>query len=667
MDVVVWPSSIPTGSLVEFLSTTSKGNDDNRQWTEAVVQQHSTSQSTIKLYPSGAKRLIEVPLDHVRPRHIGTTWPALCGGGELSTVLVKNKRGWREIQGTAHTQEWFPAPRTLAASVDWRMHASGAGRCFEHLCLAMEEGKEAKVKAWLAFLASTNCLRLARAVDAAGFTPLHYLASPSADVTEVSAEVRVRILEEFARWCGKDVLERDDAYLSGGTATPTSANATDTPLFFAISDGHAELACEFVRLGARLSDAALDALARMPKFLARARALDAAERAIRKGKLPPPPPPTTTTTVGLPAMSLDEVCGLTGRQPVESQRFDQTLCPDVFETVNLWRQWRRRQKKGRMTRHDISWHDTPGKLTDIGLGDGRKVSEHTGVMLCELPMDDPARVYAPSLYANHRQFGVFATRSLASGEILGEYGGLVRTEESVNNNVFTKPRFGEDELVCAKTSHVYDHDLDFKNVEWAEGVAIEMQVDARVFCTAMAFVNDFRTDPLELGAASSSRSPNAAYEAVLDAEFWPRILVVATKTILPGEQVLADYGEGFWNLLRGFVHDRDEVERCIMDSAAVNKEALLPPPPPLPPPLPPPPLPLPLPAPAAPRSPSVHVVVDDDDDDDEPLLLEFAPPLVEDLTSPSLVEDLTGPSLVEDLTGSPPAAEDLTHQVLVIE
>ena len=248
---------------------------------------------------------------------------------------------------------------------------------------------------------------------------------------------------------------------------------------------------------------------------------------------------------------------------------------------------------------------------------------------------------------------------IPSGDVLGEYGGLVRSEESVHNNVFTKPRIAENVLVCAKTSHTYDHDLNFSKCPWADG--IEMQVDARVFCTAMAFVNDFRTDPLELGAASSSRSPNAAYEAVLDRHQWPRVIVVAIKDIHPGEQVLVDYGDGFWNLLRGFVHDRDEVEKVILDAQQVH------PPPPLPPPLPPPQLPLPLPAPAAPRSPSVHVVVDDDDDDDEPLLLEFAPPLVEDLTSPSLVEDLTGPSLVEDLTGSPPAAEDLTHQVLVIE
>jgi len=232
---------------------------------------------------------------------------------------------------------------------------------------------------------------------------------------------------------------------------------------------------------------------------------------------------------------------------VPSQHFDLALCPDVVDALQLWRKRKKRR-------------------TDNALPMAAQIATHDGLELRELSLTDPARAFASELYASNLQFGVFTKEEIECGDVLGEYGGLVRTRACVDRHVLPLET-DEDPLRCAKTSFTYDHDLDLTNVEWAEDVALDLLVDARVYTTLMAFINDFRVDPLEKGAASSAstcaRVANAAYESRLDDEGWPRIVVVATKTIRPGEQVLADYGEGFWSILRGFVDERSMIEEHV--------------------------------------------------------------------------------------------------------
>lgn len=242
---------------------------------------------------------------------------------------------------------------------------------------------------------------------------------------------------------------------------------------------------------------------------------------------------------------------MTGRTRVPSQHFDLALCPDVVDALQLWRRRKRR------------------RTTDNALPMAAQIATHDGLELRELPRTDPARAFATELFVSNEQFGVYAKEEIGCGEDLGEYGGLIRTRACVDRHVvpLEPSRAEDDPLRCAKTSFTYDHDLDLTNVEWAEDVAIDLLVDARVFTTLMAFINDFRVDPLEKGAASSAstcaRVANVAYESRLDDDGWPRIVVVATKTIRPGEQVLADYGEGFWSILRGFVDERSMIEEHV--------------------------------------------------------------------------------------------------------
>lgn len=44
---------------------------------------------------------------------------------------------------------------------------------------------------------------------------------------------------------------------------------------------------------------------------------------------------------------------------------------------------------------------------------------------------------------------------------------------------------------------------------------------------------------------------------------WPRIFVKTTRTIGPGEEVLADYGDSYWTHFAGIALEHEQVGRCI--------------------------------------------------------------------------------------------------------
>ena len=82
----------------------------------------------------------------------------------------------------------------------------------------------------------------------------------------------------------------------------------------------------------------------------------------------------------------------------------------------------------------------------------------------------------------------------------------------------------------------------------ADYTASLLYIDARLHRNALGYAND---------PAGSSRTANAeAYEIVVGG--WPHVIILSTRDIFPGDEILWEYGGGFWSSDEDFDEDSDE-------------------------------------------------------------------------------------------------------------
>ena len=103
----------------------------------------------------------------------------------------------------------------------------------------------------------------------------------------------------------------------------------------------------------------------------------------------------------------------------------------------------------------------------------------------------------------HNQFGLFATKKFDEYDIIGQYTGKLVTPDKGGQYVSRSENCG---------------------------------IDALNIGNELRFINDYR---------NVSHSSNVIIKTTyIDKK--PRVLFVVTKKIEPGEQLLTDYGEGYW-------------------------------------------------------------------------------------------------------------------------
>ncbi len=112
-------------------------------------------------------------------------------------------------------------------------------------------------------------------------------------------------------------------------------------------------------------------------------------------------------------------------------------------------------------------------------------------------------------------YGAFADDDIKMGEYIGEYTGLILDEESL------------------KTLEAFDkrYAWTIYPPQWA-GITQRFSVDAKKFCNFTRFINH-------------SYKPNVVAVTLYCADGW-HMTYIALKPIKKGEQLLVDYGKGYW-------------------------------------------------------------------------------------------------------------------------
>ena len=112
--------------------------------------------------------------------------------------------------------------------------------------------------------------------------------------------------------------------------------------------------------------------------------------------------------------------------------------------------------------------------------------------------------------------GVFATQAIAKGTLIGEYGGVLRVENPVGD---------------IENKYVLATDFSYRNKS--------LIVDAEKSGNFSRFLNH------SSGAIEQLGGVNVLFiDLVLDGR--PLFAIFAARDILPNEQLLFDYGEGYW-------------------------------------------------------------------------------------------------------------------------
>jgi len=132
-------------------------------------------------------------------------------------------------------------------------------------------------------------------------------------------------------------------------------------------------------------------------------------------------------------------------------------------------------------------------------------------------------------------YGLYAKKNLSPGTLLGEYTGLIRFEDELNTQERQEVRR-------------YDMNLDIgagKEMERWSKVAVpkfpnrkdfSLFIDASKHRSEMAYINDIRPD----------RQENTVFVSLFIHD-WPHVVVMTTREVRRGQQLLIEYGNEYWS------------------------------------------------------------------------------------------------------------------------
>jgi hypothetical protein len=134
------------------------------------------------------------------------------------------------------------------------------------------------------------------------------------------------------------------------------------------------------------------------------------------------------------------------------------------------------------------------------------------------------------------QFGVFAQQDLARGWVIGAYKGVMWEAYEFDDHLALKS--------AEERDRAFDYAFDL-----FEGLTLAAHEE---YANLLSLVNDFRDDVLSEKAVHTG-SPNAEFY-----EFWgyeegsvPMLVLITTKPVPAGGELLVDYTEKYWERHRG--------------------------------------------------------------------------------------------------------------------
>jgi SET domain-containing protein len=116
-------------------------------------------------------------------------------------------------------------------------------------------------------------------------------------------------------------------------------------------------------------------------------------------------------------------------------------------------------------------------------------------------------------------YGIFAESDIDQDQMIGEYTGVVQESRDIKDSKYT-------------WSYLSSND--------EAGKQFNLSVDAAHFGNEMRFINH-------------DYDPNAAMKYIPQGGFW-HVVYIASKPIKKGEQLLINYGQGYWSGKRGAPH-----------------------------------------------------------------------------------------------------------------
>jgi len=160
-------------------------------------------------------------------------------------------------------------------------------------------------------------------------------------------------------------------------------------------------------------------------------------------------------------------------------------------------------------------------------------------------------------------YGLFLKKTanpVKKGTVLGEYAGLVQDKHRLTNtlsNVKDEDEENEkDDISLMDEEYLMTLqttvDPKYYNTIKKGSYAV---VNARVYRNEMGFINDFRGIQ-EIGhdKRTGDRQKNIEFRDVV-IDNWPRLFGTAVGDINPGDEILVDYGEHYWNVQEGMRQD----------------------------------------------------------------------------------------------------------------
>ena len=172
----------------------------------------------------------------------------------------------------------------------------------------------------------------------------------------------------------------------------------------------------------------------------------------------------------------------------------------------------------------------------------RETKNHVRPCLIRNPMHPCSRYGDPK----EPHFGLFATRDIASNTVICQYSGLVQRE--------TKESFGENAPYGFKLNGI-DSFLEASG-EKTGPYEYSYILDAAKFFNEGALINDVRNDLLEDCDDLPAAFEQNCQFAEVSYNGWPHVLLISTKAIEKGQELLTDYSYEYWVRFRNELLDK---------------------------------------------------------------------------------------------------------------
>mmetsp|Transcript_63005 Transcript_63005/g.153435 ORF Transcript_63005/g.153435 Transcript_63005/m.153435 type:complete len:1048 (+) Transcript_63005:1539-4682(+) len=149
-----------------------------------------------------------------------------------------------------------------------------------------------------------------------------------------------------------------------------------------------------------------------------------------------------------------------------------------------------------------------------------------------------------NFYPLSQQYGLRAKVDIPVNTVIGEYSGKLYREETTDNDFGASPQFG-------MSLKALDDYVEQTKPNGSKKVYI---LDAQRYFNETALVNDATMDYLsgcQQDDVATSEDVNIEYVEVLVNGF-PRVVLVATREIKSGDELLTNYGDAYWEKNRSF-------------------------------------------------------------------------------------------------------------------